>query len=179
MAYIIKGKITYLSATQTIQGRTMSIDKREMWIAPMRFDAETGEPTQGAPEESVRIDWLQDKCKALDSFKAGDEVQVAFTIRGRVSTNRDGNSQCFNSLEGRSCRMNASSYYAAEAEAMQQEEQAAQNQQGFVQQQVNQPATAQQMQQQVQQQFAQQQYQAYQQQQMQQGNSKPSDGLPF
>lgn len=48
--------------------------------------------------EYLKFEALQDKCSILDAVKPGDEVEVAFNLRGRPWTGRDGKKQYFNSL---------------------------------------------------------------------------------
>lgn len=48
--------------------------------------------------EYIRFEALQDKTSLLDGLKSGDEVELAFNLRGRPWTNKLGQTNYFNSL---------------------------------------------------------------------------------
>lgn len=48
--------------------------------------------------EYIRFEALQDKTALFESLKAGDEVDVAFNLRGRPWTDKTGKTSYFNSL---------------------------------------------------------------------------------
>lgn len=47
----------------------------------------------------VKFEVTQDRCSMLDDYKAGEEVDVQFNIRGRAWTNPQGAKQYFNTLQ--------------------------------------------------------------------------------
>lgn len=47
----------------------------------------------------IKFEMTQDKCDLLDQYKAGDEVDVQFNVRGRAWTNQQGVTQYFNTLQ--------------------------------------------------------------------------------
>ncbi len=67
--YEASGKIKLISETQTFPSGFM---KRE-------FVVTTGHDKY---PQDLKFEMVKDKCAGLDSFKAGDDVQVSFDIRG-------------------------------------------------------------------------------------------------
>lgn len=47
----------------------------------------------------IKFEMTQDKCALLDQYKAGDEIDVQFNVRGRAWTNPQGVTQYFNTLQ--------------------------------------------------------------------------------
>lgn len=83
----IKGKILEISPTQQV---TDSFKKRE-------FVIEYAENPQYP--EFVKFESIQDKCGLLDAYKAGDEVDVHFNLKGRKWNDPKGGTKYFNSLQ--------------------------------------------------------------------------------
>src|SRR3546814_14276721 len=83
----IKGKVVEVSDVMQV---TDTFKKRELIV-------EYIENNPSYPEY-LKFEALQDKCSILDAVKPGDEVEVAFNLRGRPWTGRDGKKQYFNSL---------------------------------------------------------------------------------
>lgn len=50
--------------------------------------------------QSILIEFVQDKCDALDRFNTNDEVEVAINIRGREWTSPQGEVKYFTSVQG-------------------------------------------------------------------------------
>jgi len=50
--------------------------------------------------QHILIEFVQDKCNLLDTFKEGQEVKVAINLRGREWINPEGVAKYFNSLNG-------------------------------------------------------------------------------
>jgi len=50
--------------------------------------------------QHISIQFVQDKCSLLDSFKAGQSVKVFINLRGREWVNPQGESVYFNTLQG-------------------------------------------------------------------------------
>lgn len=48
----------------------------------------------------ILIEFVQDKCALLDTFKEGQNVKVTFDLRGREWINPQGEAKYFNSLNG-------------------------------------------------------------------------------
>jgi hypothetical protein len=83
----IKGKLLEISDTQQISD---GFKKRE-------FVLEYAENPQYP--EFVKFESIQDKCALLDGYKAGDEVDVYFNIKGRKWNDPKGGVKYFNSLQ--------------------------------------------------------------------------------
>ncbi|EMR01712.1 DUF3127 domain-containing protein [Cesiribacter andamanensis] len=47
----------------------------------------------------IKFEMVKDRCDMLDDFKAGEEVDVQFNLRGRAWTNAQGATQYFNTLQ--------------------------------------------------------------------------------
>ncbi|TDG37367.1 DUF3127 domain-containing protein [Pedobacter changchengzhani] len=82
----LKGKVHEVGATQQV---SETFKKRDLIIEYAE------NPTY---PEYIRFEALQDKAALLDTFKAGDEVEVFFNLRGRPWTNKEGVTSYFNSL---------------------------------------------------------------------------------
>ena len=82
----IKGKVHEVGATQQV---SETFKKRDLIVEYAE------NPTY---PEYIRFEALQDKAGLLDSFKAGDEVEVFFNLRGRPWTDKTGKTSYFNSL---------------------------------------------------------------------------------
>ena len=55
----------------------------------------------GKYPQHISVQFTQDKCDLLDNFGEGQEVEVAYNLRGRLWLNPKTNvEQCFNTLEG-------------------------------------------------------------------------------
>jgi len=82
----IKGKVHEIGATQQV---SETFKKRDLIVEYAE------NPTY---PEYIRFEALQDKTALLDTFKAGDEVEVFFNLRGRPWTDKAGKTSYFNSL---------------------------------------------------------------------------------
>lgn len=102
MAYTLKGKVTFISQEYNVQTKSGNMIKREVWVAPMRFDSETGDPTVSDDLYSVQIEFSRDNCKALENISVGNEVSIGFRLRGIVYE-KDGAKRCITTLDGVSC----------------------------------------------------------------------------
>jgi hypothetical protein len=50
--------------------------------------------------QHILIEFVQDNCGLLDSFKDGDAVKIGINLRGREWLNPEGEAKYFNSLQG-------------------------------------------------------------------------------
>ncbi len=82
----IKGKVHEVHPTHQV---TESFKKRDLIVA-------YAENPQFV--EYISFQATQDRVSIFDNLKVGDEVQVAFNLRGRPWTNKDGVTTFFNSL---------------------------------------------------------------------------------
>ncbi|MCV9385509.1 DUF3127 domain-containing protein [Reichenbachiella ulvae] len=69
--------------------------------------------------EFVKFELIQDKCDLLDPFNVGQEINVAFNLKGRKWTNPQGQVVYFNSLQA--WRLSAANDVAAAPSAPAQE----------------------------------------------------------
>jgi hypothetical protein len=83
----IKAKLLEKYDTATISG---TFRKRE-------FVVEFAENPQYP--EFVKFELIQDKCDQLDGFNVGQELSIAFNLKGRKWTNPKGEDVYFNSLQ--------------------------------------------------------------------------------
>ncbi len=83
----VKGKLVEKFETANV---TSSFRKRE-------FVLEYAENPQYP--EYIKFELIQDKCDQLDSFNPGQELNVAFNLKGRKWTDPQGTVKYFNSLQ--------------------------------------------------------------------------------
>lgn len=108
----IKGKLIEKSETVNV---TASFKKRE-------FVLEYAENPQYP--EFIKFELIQDKCDQLDGFNVGQEINVAFNLKGRKWTDPQGVVKYFNSLQAwklsaaHNIAANTSSKPAVESEAL-------------------------------------------------------------
>lgn len=50
--------------------------------------------------QHIMIEFTQDKCDLLNSYKPGEEVKVSINLRGREWVNPQGETKYFNSIQG-------------------------------------------------------------------------------
>lgn len=50
--------------------------------------------------QHILIEFTQDKCDLLNSFRAGEEIKVGINLRGREWVNPQGETRYFNSIQG-------------------------------------------------------------------------------
>jgi hypothetical protein len=83
----IQGKIKVLNETQTIGSN--GFRKREVVIT-----------TEDKYPQNILIEFIQDKCDVLNSYKVGQDVKININIRGKEWVNPEGIAKYFNSLQG-------------------------------------------------------------------------------
>ena len=71
--------------------------------------------------QHIMVEFTQDKCDLLDSYKAGEQVKVSINLRGREWVNPQGETKYFNSIQGwRIERLQAEAPQAGGYQAQQQ-----------------------------------------------------------
>jgi uncharacterized protein YcsI (UPF0317 family) len=86
--YTLKGQIKLVQPTQNISEK---FRKREIVVV----DNSSQYP------QFITIQFTNDKCDLLDSFKPGEEVEIGFFLRGREWNDpKSGNVRYFNSIDG-------------------------------------------------------------------------------
>ena len=83
----VAGKIKVLSDTQTFGSN--GFRKRECVIT-----------TDEQYPQMIMVEFIQDKCDLLDSFKVGDDVKININLRGREWINPEGVAKYFNAIQG-------------------------------------------------------------------------------
>lgn len=81
----LQGKIKVIKETQQV---TASFKKREFVIT-----------TSETYPQDIILEFTQDKCDVLNAYKAGQEVEVHFNLKGRSFTDKNGIERTFNTLQ--------------------------------------------------------------------------------
>lgn len=87
MRYELNGTITVLKDTQQVSDR---FKKREFVV---KTDEESPFP------QLIPLQFTQDRCSNLDSYKTGDKIKVDFYLKGREWTSPQGEVKHFLSLD--------------------------------------------------------------------------------
>ena len=82
----VNGKIKVIGNTQEVSA---SFKKRELVVT-----------TDEQYPQHILIEFAQDKCDLLNSFKVGQEVKVCINLRGREWVNPQGETKYFNQIQG-------------------------------------------------------------------------------
>lgn len=82
----VSGKIRVINAEQQVSA---SFRKRELVVT-----------TEEQYPQHIMVEFTQDKCDLLNSYKAGDAVKVSINLRGREWVNPQGEAKYFNSIQG-------------------------------------------------------------------------------
>jgi translation initiation factor IF-3 len=83
----VSGKIKVLNETQTFGNN--GFRKREVVVT-----------TEEQYPQMIMVEFIQDKCDLLDSFKVGEDVKININLRGREWINPEGVAKYFNSIQG-------------------------------------------------------------------------------
>ena len=82
----VLGKVKVIGATQQVSA---SFQKRNLVVA-----------TEETYPQFIEINFVQDKCDLLNSYKVGDNVKVSINLRGREWVNPQGETKYFNDIQG-------------------------------------------------------------------------------
>jgi hypothetical protein len=82
----VNGKIKVIGNTQEVSA---SFKKRELVVT-----------TDEQYPQHILIEFAQDKCDLLNSYKVGQEVKVSINLRGREWVNPQGEVKYFNQIQG-------------------------------------------------------------------------------
>ena len=82
----VNGKIKVINPTKEV---TTTYRKRELVVT-----------TEEQYPQHILIEFGQDKCDILDSYKVGESVKVSINLRGKEWVNPQGETKYFNSLQG-------------------------------------------------------------------------------
>ena len=83
----VQGKIKVLGDVKTYGDN--GFRKRELVVI-----------TEEQYPQHLLIEFIQDRCELLDSFKIGDNVKISINLRGREWENPEGEIKYFNSIHG-------------------------------------------------------------------------------
>jgi hypothetical protein len=83
----LQGKIKLIGETQTFGSN--GFQKRELVLT-----------TDEQYPQILLIEFVQDKCELLSTYKTGDEVSVFINIRGREWVSPEGVTKYFNTIQG-------------------------------------------------------------------------------
>ncbi|PCH73715.1 MAG: hypothetical protein COB98_10505 [Flavobacteriaceae bacterium] len=83
----VTGKIKKISETQTFGAS--GFRKRELVLT-----------TDEQYPQMLAIEFVQDKCDALNAFQVGQDVKISINLRGREWINPEGEAKYFNSIQG-------------------------------------------------------------------------------
>ena len=97
------GKIKVISETKNVSA---SFKKRELVVT-----------TDEQFPQMIMIEFAQDKCDLLNSYKVGDSVDVSVNLRGREWINPQGEAKYFNQIQGWRIQKTESVQNIAEAPA--------------------------------------------------------------
>ena len=82
---------TIIEIMETVQV-SATFKKREIVV-------EYDQKGDGAYTEMIKFEAIQDKCDILDSFQVGQQVNIAFNLKGRKWVNQQNETKYFNSLQ--------------------------------------------------------------------------------
>lgn len=82
----VLGKVKVINPEQQVSA---SFKKRELVVT-----------TDEQYPQHILIEFTQDKCDLLSSYKTGDQVKVSINLRGREWVNPQGETRYFNSIQG-------------------------------------------------------------------------------
>ncbi|AXP80287.1 hypothetical protein CJ739_1196 [Mariniflexile rhizosphaerae] len=83
----VQGRIKMVGETQTFGGN--GFRKREIVVT-----------TEEQYPQHIMVEFVQDKCDLLNSYKEGQQVKISINLRGREWVNPQGETKYFNSIQG-------------------------------------------------------------------------------
>ncbi len=72
----------------------------EQQVSPTFRKREIVVTTEEQYPQHISINFIQDKCDLLSSYKVGEAVKVSINLRGREWTNPQGETKYFNDIQG-------------------------------------------------------------------------------
>lgn len=81
-------------------GRLRMIDETKTYGANGFRKREVVVTTDEQYPQHIMIEFTQDKCDILNSYKVGEDVKVSINLRGREWVNPQGETKFFNSIQG-------------------------------------------------------------------------------
>jgi len=83
-----------------VTGRIKKIDETKEFGSNGFKKREIVITTEDQYPQHILIEFVQDKCALLDAYQEGQDVKIAFNLRGREWVNPEGVAKYFNSLNG-------------------------------------------------------------------------------
>lgn len=83
----LEGKIKLIGDTKTFGNN--GFRKREVVVT-----------TDEQYPQHIMVEFVQDKCDLLNSYKVGQDVKIGINLKGREWTNPQGETKYFNSIQG-------------------------------------------------------------------------------
>lgn len=83
-----------------INGRLKMIDETKAFGANGFRKREVVITTDEQYPQHIMVEFTQDKCDLLDSYREGEAVKVGINLRGREWVNPQGETKYFNSIQG-------------------------------------------------------------------------------
>lgn len=83
----VQGRIKMVGETQTFGSN--GFRKREIVVT-----------TEEQYPQHIMVEFVQDKCDLLNSYKEGQQVKININLRGREWVNPQGETKYFNSIQG-------------------------------------------------------------------------------
>lgn len=98
MANSVIGKIIRIDQTQNLTSKNgTAFTKRDVVISVRRFDPNTGELVNDY-ENTPLFSFMGDRCKDLDQFQVGQNVEIFFDLSGRRYTPEGGTEKIINDI---------------------------------------------------------------------------------
>ncbi|WP_010516372.1 DUF3127 domain-containing protein [Croceivirga radicis] len=83
-----------------VQGRIKMIDETKTYGNNGFRKRELVVTTEEQYPQHILVEFVQDKCDLLNSYKVGQMVKVSINLRGREWVNPQGETKYFNSIQG-------------------------------------------------------------------------------
>lgn len=98
MANSVIGQILSIGPTLSLVSKSGSpFSKRSLVISLRRFDPNTGEPVNDY-ENTPELSFMGDRCRELDQFSVGQNVEVFFDLSGRKYVDQSGVEKIINDI---------------------------------------------------------------------------------
>ena len=83
-----------------VTGKLKQIDDTKTYGAKEFKKRECRVTTDDQYPQIIPIEFVQDKCDLLNSYKVGDDVKISVNLRGNEWTNPAGEVKCFPNIQG-------------------------------------------------------------------------------
>lgn len=98
MANSVIGQILSIGPTLNLVSKSGTpFSKRSLVISLRRFDPNTGEPVNDY-ENTPELSFMGDRCRELDQFSIGQNVEVFFDLSGRKYVDQSGVERIINDI---------------------------------------------------------------------------------